>query len=376
VRSGSDATVAEVPLSARSNSVTIRRSPKFIEDGHRIRIPVPPPAVPQGAGDKEFAKVFAKELGRDGKLSESAVGPTSMEGIWDNLTGPQIELNLPEPTAVSPTRAEVAQAAKIILAASAPVADPFTQGWLVNAAKAIVQAVPKSKASDSAADTLDAATAAPVAELTEQPSAERSPLPEASVIHPLVELRLNKLDGPRPAWIDDAPQRVGNAERIAVTTDPFTTAEECRFQLQEKVVAVVETRLAELATQANSGSQVHAAKLEWLGVEPEHLAEFCPQGEYEETITTSVGPMKRLHTLVEFTPPQEQFLLDRWLRYARMQNLELVAGISSLAVAGLALVYGLLKVDTWTRGYYTKRLFLGVPAAIIAVFFLSALVGW
>ncbi|HEX6960980.1 MAG TPA: hypothetical protein VF175_03880, partial [Lacipirellula sp.] len=46
VRSGSDATVAEVPLSARSNSVTIRRSPKFIEDGHRIRIPVPPPAVP------------------------------------------------------------------------------------------------------------------------------------------------------------------------------------------------------------------------------------------------------------------------------------------------------------------------------------------
>ena len=36
---------------------------------------------------------------------------------------------------------------------------------------------------------------------------------------------------------------------------------------------------------------------------------------------------------------------------------------SVLGLVGLAL--GLLKVDTWTKGYYSKRLFLGVPAAII-----------
>ena len=35
--------------------------------------------------------------------------------------------------------------------------------------------------------------------------------------------------------------------------------------------------------------------------------------------------------------------------------------------------YGLLKVDTWTKGYYTKRLFLGVPAAIIGFVALAAL---
>ena len=39
----------------------------------------------------------------------------------------------------------------------------------------------------------------------------------------------------------------------------------------------------------------------------------------------------------------------------------------------LGLCYGLLKVDTWTKGYYTKRLFLGVPAAIIGLGTLLAL---
>jgi len=39
----------------------------------------------------------------------------------------------------------------------------------------------------------------------------------------------------------------------------------------------------------------------------------------------------------------------------------------------LGLVFGLLKVDTWTRGYYSKPLFLGVPAAIIGLGTLLAL---
>jgi hypothetical protein len=51
-----------------------------------------------------------------------------------------------------------------------------------------------------------------------------------------------------------------------------------------------------------------------------------------------------------------------------------VVGAGAGSILGLlGLIYGLLKVDTWTRGYYTKRLFLGVPAAIIG---LLALLGY
>jgi hypothetical protein len=48
---------------------------------------------------------------------------------------------------------------------------------------------------------------------------------------------------------------------------------------------------------------------------------------------------------------------------------------ATLVVGGLALAYGLLKVDTWTRGYYSKRLFVGVPAAIIGVVWLLWFLG-
>ena len=42
-------------------------------------------------------------------------------------------------------------------------------------------------------------------------------------------------------------------------------------------------------------------------------------------------------------------------------------------LALLSLVFALLKVDTWTRGYYSKRLFLGVPLAIIGGLLLVSL---
>jgi hypothetical protein len=38
------------------------------------------------------------------------------------------------------------------------------------------------------------------------------------------------------------------------------------------------------------------------------------------------------------------------------------------------MAWGLLKIDSWTKGYYTKRLFIGVPAVIIGIIALLALV--
>ncbi len=82
--------------------------------------------------------------------------------------------------------------------------------------------------------------------------------------------------------------------------------------------------------------------------------------------------MKTAHALMEFTAAQDAALMDRWTAFARRAGIARTAGGSALVVACLALAFGLLKVDTWTRGYYTKRLFLGVPAAIIlAVMLLS-----
>jgi hypothetical protein len=94
--------------------------------------------------------------------------------------------------------------------------------------------------------------------------------------------------------------------------------------------------------------------------------------EWLETVDRSFGPMKKLYTQLEFTPSVDCELKERWRTYAREERLMAVGGIGGLMVGGVGLAYGLLKVDTWTKGYYTKRLFLGVPAAIISLIALAA----
>jgi hypothetical protein len=106
-----------------------------------------------------------------------------------------------------------------------------------------------------------------------------------------------------------------------------------------------------------------------MGVTDDYIKrELCPEEPYIETVESSVGDMLRAHMLLEFQERQDEVLLDHWRAYARRSNVIGIAVLGGCVVLGLALIYGLLKIDTWTRGYYTKRLFLGVPAAIIALF--------
>ena len=49
---------------------------------------------------------------------------------------------------------------------------------------------------------------------------------------------------------------------------------------------------------------------------------------------------------------------------------ERIAGVAVTSgglLAVLAGVLGLIRLDTYTKGYYTKRLFIGVPMAIIGI---------
>ena len=110
-----------------------------------------------------------------------------------------------------------------------------------------------------------------------------------------------------------------------------------------------------------------------MGVGIDYIRREIAKDEYVETVERSFGPMKRLHTLVEFTPSVDRELRERWEAHEREERLMAVGGVGGLAVSAVGLAYGLLKIDTWTKGYYTKRLFLGVPAAIIGLIALAAL---
>jgi hypothetical protein len=288
---------------------------------------------------------------------------TTIEEAWSHLTGPRIRLD--DDGADAKVSPKELVAAKTVLTTTAPGVDPLTQSWLASVAKATLQALAQtSKASEDQSqlawieagrelvrqqDTIAAAQAKAANEAAAQAAAE-----------------------PRPEWLEETPTKlVGNSRRMVVSSDPFVSAAEAQAALREKLRAVVHARLEEVVEGANGGEEAFVPGPEQLGITDEFIAsELCLE-EYVETLDLSVGRMKRAHALVEFAEAKDRMMLDRWIVFAQRQSIENLGRMSLLAVGGLGLVFGLLKVDTWTRGYYTKRLFIGVPAAIIALMLLT-----
>ncbi|MGD9637092.1 MAG: hypothetical protein AB7G28_26725 [Pirellulales bacterium] len=203
----------------------------------------------------------------------------------------------------------------------------------------------------------------------------------------------------RPAWVDLPPQQVGNIQRGVVATEEYSSREECAraadvlllYKTYEHLLQLLgnprsEEPLPSVAFRSETGKitadgkvvyQSHGQYGVWLDPQLAALAkmgigidfvrrEMVPaDGEYYEKTERSAGVMNKLYTQLEFRSNVDQELLRRWDEMRRSERFAVVgAGAGSvLGLVGLAL--GLLKVDTWTKGYYSKRLFLGVPAAII-----------
>jgi len=175
-----------------------------------------------------------------------------------------------------------------------------------------------------------------------------------------------------PEWINWTSKRVGNINRQVLVSERFVTEDECYQQLEQRFQAVVQVRLQQLLAGLPGSPYAIPAPGE-LGIGLHYIMSNICIKAFPETVDTSVGEMKRVHVLMEFDATVDDQLRNSWQRYERLSRLETVGGVAGLALGGLALVFGLLKFDTWTRGYYTKRLLIGVPAAIIVVvlFFIS-----
>ncbi|MCA9234916.1 MAG: hypothetical protein KDA44_05570 [Planctomycetales bacterium] len=199
--------------------------------------------------------------------------------------------------------------------------------------------------------------------------ATKPPTPPVAAPAPTVQVVDNP---PRPDWLESAPHVVRGAQGTVLSTDPFSTLRECRAALMEGLEAALVARTGELAETA-AGSPTYVPPLAAMRVSVSDFVDSVINDEYVETVPTSVGLMKRAYMLVSIPPEVDSQLLSAWRNYGRDERIRVVSVFASAAIGLVALVFGLLKVDTWTRGYYSKRLFLGVPAAIIGLLALLAL---
>ncbi len=171
---------------------------------------------------------------------------------------------------------------------------------------------------------------------------------------------------PRPDWVEKASARVGDVFRVVVFSEPFSTVDECYEQLERRFPIEVQRRL-ETLVPASQSHLVGSRSVDDMGITLDYIMRDICQEEFTETFDSSVGEMKRVHVLMEFTPAVESHLLAAWQSYLRQDRLVAVVKISALVLVILATIYALLQIDTWTRGYYSKRLLVGASAAIIAI---------
>jgi len=168
----------------------------------------------------------------------------------------------------------------------------------------------------------------------------------------------------KPDWVENPPKRVGNLFRRVVSSEPYSTTEECHQHLEKQLQEAVRERVRTLIAESGEPS-ILTPDFDSFGIGLSYIMREICQDEFTETVSASFGEMKRVHVLMVFSPAVEDHLRAQWKEYGRRHRLGVVGIFAAAALSLLAGVYGLLQFDTWTRGYYTKRLLVGVPVVII-----------
>lgn len=165
---------------------------------------------------------------------------------------------------------------------------------------------------------------------------------------------------PRPAWVDTFAVREGKVYRTHVEVGDYATREECERELPDALREVVKHYVDRLVGAGAGERTVARLPLPYIHT---HLI----KGEWEEHLKASFGPMVRLHELLEFDPRANVYLTDLHQQALVAERLKYTAVATGGLLGLLATVFGYLKLDTLTRGYYTGRLRMGTVAAVVAI---------
>lgn len=218
---------------------------------------------------------------------------------------------------------------------------------------------------------LDADQPKPVAEVAAvevSAASEADEQPEAESAKPA------KTDEPAaekpPEWVVHPPKRVGNTYRQVVVSGPFSTVDQCHHALEEKLRLAVQERLASQFSADSANQHFSPTSFRKMNLPLDYILREICRDEYVETVDASFGEMKQVHVLMEFDASIMQHLSEMWRNLEMWERLQTVVVLAIAALLLLTLVYGFLKIDTWTRGYYTKQLLLGVPVVAIGLWVL------
>lgn len=172
----------------------------------------------------------------------------------------------------------------------------------------------------------------------------------------------------RPAWVDNPPKRAGGVFTTVVRVGPYSQLDECYEETDRQLADLAYDYLKSNAPASVDGHK-NARSAWFFGMTNSSLRELLYRDEFVEPVESSVGDMQNLYTLVEITPEDGERIRksrEKHIRVTLRDERVTIVTIFAGGILGLvALVFGLLKLDEATRGYYSKWLLLGVPVGIL-----------
>jgi hypothetical protein len=353
-------------------------------------------AAEMAAVQHDLARHHAELAHRTAEMSariQHQIAGMDIHALMDKADGPRIALPPDPPSAPeTPAEAPAAEAASESTEESTAKDEGVLEGEAESTSENDASAE-EPEFSDAASETESAKhETADGDDAATREAAEESGTSDERADKPAGLPAMKVIAALRPAWVDDPPKRVGNTWRNVIVTDEFATKEDCDREADRSLRRATFEHLQALVGKLDDGSKPRfvpiditdetvisdedrsaAGHLNAMGITIDYIRREIAKDEYLETVERSFGPMKKLYTLVEFTPAVDRDLRARWDDLRRRERFAVV-GIGAASMLGLlGMAWGLLRVDTLTRGYYTKRLFVGVPAAIIMLVALLAM---
>jgi hypothetical protein len=162
--------------------------------------------------------------------------------------------------------------------------------------------------------------------------------------------------------VEGEPVETGGIHTWPVASGVQLSKEACRRALDEQLELAVKRYLERVVV----GRDNVAA---WLGYDSRYIRTnlLRPENTYHEIIQTSVGPAQQTHALLEFDGAFRQQTQERWRELRAASRLLQTALVAAVVLGVIAAFFGYFRLDTATRGFYTRRLQLTAAIAILAL---------
>ena len=169
--------------------------------------------------------------------------------------------------------------------------------------------------------------------------------------------------GPRPDWVEGRPSLQQAVHRVPVSSGPYLTMQRSHDGLLKVLKEKTDDYVNDLC------GEVYASRHSRLDFDVDFIrSKLVRERPFEEVLTGgSQGDVYVTHALLEFDESFQHLIQKKWSEIVQTRQLLKTGFGATGLILLLGVMFSYFKLDTATRGFYTRRLQLLTVAAILTL---------